>query len=263
MRRRMIFFDIDGTLVDSTTRVIPDSTTAAIRRARELGHLVYINSGRPICGVDPRVKAIGFDGFACSCGIYVEDGGEVVFHRKLSRETQDRVVALVRKYDYQVMYEGAEHVYFDLTRPLSPFIAAEKKYYSAMGLDTDGDPGDSASSFDKFVVWTNTPEDRAEFFKEAAPEFGIIEREGTLVELVSRGCTKGTAMDLLMARHGVDRADCVAIGDSTNDLPMLEAAGMSVAMGSGDPRIFDMVDYVTASLADGGIARALEHLGVI
>lgn len=94
-----------------------------------------------------------------------------------------------------------------------------------MGLDTDGDPGDPASSFDKFVVWTNTPEDRAEFFKEVAPEFGIIEREGTLVELVSRGCSKGTAMDLLMARHGVDRRTASPSGTAPTTCPCWKRRG--------------------------------------
>ena len=63
--RRMLFFDIDGTLVNSRDRTIPDSTGRAIRLARAAGHLVYVNSGRPWCGVDPRVKAMGFHGFVC------------------------------------------------------------------------------------------------------------------------------------------------------------------------------------------------------
>lgn len=55
----------------------------------------------------------------------------------------------------------------------------------------------------------------------------------------------------------------MAIGDSTNDLPMLETAGVSVAMGNGDPRIFDRVSFVTAPVEQDGIAKALERLGLI
>lgn len=162
-----------------------------------------------------------------------------------------------------LMYEGADHVYFDLTRPLAPQVAAEKAYYDRMGLDTEGDPAGPEADFDKFVVWTGPGFDLDAFRREVEPGFDLILREGCLIELVSRGCSKGKAMEALMARHGMDRADCVAIGDSTNDLPMLETAGVSVAMGNGDPRIFDRVSFVTAPVEQDGIAKALERLGLI
>lgn len=261
--RRILFFDIDGTLVDSRDRTIPDSAVQAIQRARAAGHLVYVNSGRPWCGVDPRVKAMGFHGFVCGCGLYIREGEEVLFHRRLSKEVQLRAVDLVRRYGLQVMYEGADHVYFDLTRPLAPQVAAEKDYYDRMGLDTEGDPAGPDAAFDKFVVWTGPGFDLAAFRREVEGEFDLILREGTLIELVSHGCSKGIAMGFLLERHGLGRENCVAIGDSTNDLPMLEAAGASVAMGNADPRIFSRVSFVTAGLRQDGIARALERLHII
>lgn len=259
----MIFFDIDGTLVDTGSRVIPDSAARAIRAARAAGHLVYINSGRPWCGVDPRVKALGFDGFVCGCGLYIREGERVLLHRRLDKGEQLRIVELVRAFDVQVMYEGAEHVYFDLSRPLAPHVAAEKAYYDRMGLDTEGDPAAAGAAFDKFVVWTGPETDVSALRAAIGTGYQVIEREGNLLELVPWGCTKATGMDLLLARHGLNRADCAAIGDSANDLPMLEAAGMSVAMGNGEPRIFDRVSFVTAPLDRDGVARALERLGLI
>ena len=261
--RRMLFLDIDGTLVNSRDRTIPDSAGRAIRLARAAGHLVYVNSGRPWCGVDPRVKAMGFHGFVCGCGLYLREGDEILFRQRLAKDVQQWAVDLVRRYRLQVMYEGADHVYFDLTRPLAPQVAAEKAYYDRMGLDTEGDPAGPEADFDKFVVWTGPGFDLDAFRREVEPGFDLILREGCLIELVSRGCSKGKAMEALMARHGMDRADCVAIGDSTNDLPMLETAGVSVAMGNGDPRIFDRVSFVTAPVEQDGIAKALERLGLI
>ena len=82
--RRMLFFDIDGTLVNSRDRTIPDSAGRAIRLARAAGHLVYVNSGRPWCGVDPRVKAMGFHGFVCGCGLYIREGDEILFRQRMA-----------------------------------------------------------------------------------------------------------------------------------------------------------------------------------
>lgn len=263
MARKIIFFDIDGTLVDVEDRTIPHSTVEAIRRAREKGHLLYINSGRPFCGLDPRVKELEFDGFICGCGLYIQVGEQVLFHQKLEKSVQRELVELVRRHDLQVLLEGAHHVYFDLSRPLVHFLEKEKVYYSDMGLDTDGAPDAPEAEFDKFVVWTYDGCGEEEFIRTVSRWFQVIRREGTMLEMVPHGCSKGIAMERLMAHHGLGREDCIAIGDGANDLPMLEAAGISVAMGNSDPRILDKVDYVTAPLREDGIAKALEHFGVI
>mgnify|MGYP000552152825 CR=1 FL=1 len=61
----------------------------------------------------------------------------------------------------------------------------------------------------------------------------------------------------------IDRAHTVGIGDSTNDLPMLDFTGISIAMGSGNPDIFPSVDYVTAAVMEDGIEKALKHYQLI
>ncbi len=263
MERKLIFFDIDGTLVDFEDRSIPASAVEAVRRARAAGHLLYINSGRPYDGVDPRVKAMGFDGYICGCGVYIREGDQVLFHQKLDKAVQLQFVELVRRFDLQVMYEGAHAVYFDLSRPLEPFVQFEKAYYASMGLDTDSDPAGPEAESDKFVVWRRADTDLAAFCEAVSAWFDVIEREGALLEMVPHGCSKGRAMALLLERHGLTREDCIAIGDSTNDLPMLEAAGVSVAMANGDPRIFDKVCFVTDSVREDGIAKALIRLGLL
>ena len=74
---------------------------------------------------------------------------------------------------------------------------------------------------------------------------------------------KGTGIRQLCAALDVPQSDVMAFGDNYNDLPMLETAGVSVAMGNGDPRIFDRVSFVTAPVEQDGIAKALERLGLI
>ena len=263
MGRKILFFDIDGTLVDTEDRSVPPSAAEAIRRAKENGHLLYINSGRPYMGIDPRVKELEFHGYACGCGLYIRIGDEVLFHRRLDKESQLAVVDMVRRYDLQVMYEGWNHVYFDLTRPMEPHVVEEKRYYASMGLDTDGDVTAPEACFDKFVVWERPGADMEGFRREISRWYQVIDREGTMFEMVPLGCSKGAAMERLMTHHGLTREDCIAIGDGVNDLPMLEAAGTAVAMGNSDPRILDRVDHVTSHLREDGIARALEYLGVI
>ena len=68
MSRKMLFFDIDGTLVAEGTHYLPQSAVNAIRKARENGHLVFINTGRTRFSIDDFLEEIGFDGYVCGCG---------------------------------------------------------------------------------------------------------------------------------------------------------------------------------------------------
>ena len=58
--RKLVFFDIDGTLVDGPTHQIPQSAVEAIRKLRENGHLAFINTGRTLVSIEPRIREIGF-----------------------------------------------------------------------------------------------------------------------------------------------------------------------------------------------------------
>ena len=71
MDKKLVFFDIDGTIVDNETHKIPESTKWAVRMMRRQGHIAVINTGRTWGNVDEEIKEIGFDGYICGCGTYV------------------------------------------------------------------------------------------------------------------------------------------------------------------------------------------------
>lgn len=65
----VVFFDIDGTIIDEKTQEIPASAVRAVARLAENGHMPVINTGRPYSHIDPRVKAMAFQG----CGGGMEE----------------------------------------------------------------------------------------------------------------------------------------------------------------------------------------------
>ena len=86
MKRAVLFFDIDGTLLSEQTGMIPDSALAALDAAREAGHLLFINTGRTICSVPAEIRRYPFDGYLCGCGTYLTYHDEVLFSRSLPAE---------------------------------------------------------------------------------------------------------------------------------------------------------------------------------
>lgn len=89
--RKIIFLDVDGTLVDYEGR-IPKSAIQAIRAARKGGHRVYICTGRSKAEVYQELWDIGLDGMIGGNGSYVEDGGHVVLHQLITKEQCVRIV---------------------------------------------------------------------------------------------------------------------------------------------------------------------------
>ena len=83
----IVFFDLDGTLIsDDEAYIIPDSAVNAIHKAQKNGHLMYVDTGRTVMNVEQRIRDIGFDGYICGCGMYIECDGKVIYQHTLSSE---------------------------------------------------------------------------------------------------------------------------------------------------------------------------------
>ena len=119
MVQKLVFFDIDGTIINEDTYEIPESTVSAIKKLRANGHLAFINTGRPYSIIEDKIRDIGFDGYICSCGTYIRFKDDVFLHKALTPERSSEIIELVRQFDLDVIYEALTGVYFDLKRPLA------------------------------------------------------------------------------------------------------------------------------------------------
>lgn len=261
--KNVIFFDIDGTIVTEDGRAyIPESTRTAIAETRRRGNLTFVNTGRTAFNVNSKIKELGFDGYICGCGTYIEYAGEVIFHNKLSsgfcRETSE----LMRKCRVTPVYEDSRGYFFDDMAPSVPALDEFLRDFVDRDIDISGRVGDEDFIFDKFVSWVSDESDFGMFTREVSKNFSIIDRGGGFYENVPLGCTKATAMDMLLERLGIPLENAYAIGDSMNDLQMLRAVPNSIAMG-GAELLYPYVSYITDPICEDGIANALEHFGLI
>ena len=96
MTRKIIFLDVDGTIIDYDNH-IPESAVTVIRQAREKGHLVYVCTGRSKAEMPPEIWDIGFDGMIGGNGSYVEHEEEVILHQLIPRDVAKRLVDWPRR----------------------------------------------------------------------------------------------------------------------------------------------------------------------
>ena len=91
---KIAFFDIDGTLTSEKDGKIPESAKDAIRKARQAGNLMFINTGRCFQNVEPRFREVGFDGYVNGCGTHIMIGDETLFYLTQPAERIREVIRL-------------------------------------------------------------------------------------------------------------------------------------------------------------------------
>lgn len=261
--KKIIFFDVDGTLITEDERsLIPDSTKRAIAQARRNGNLTFINTGRTAFNLSDEVKKLGFDGYICGCGTYIEYNGDVLLYNRLNQDYCRNIAEILRESGVVPVYEHRDCLFFDKLAADTPDLRYFKECFLDEGIITDYDVSDDNFSFDKFVFWRTENDNFERLLKQIENDFMVIDRGGGFYENVPKGFTKATAIDVLLKKLDIPVENAYAIGDSMNDLPMLTAVPNSIAMG-GAEKIYPYVSFVTKPIEENGIEYALEHFGII
>ncbi len=263
MDTKIIFFDIDGTILSHRNYNILDSTKAAIRMARENGHLTFINTGRTYSEINDEIKNVGFDGYVCGCGTYISLHEDRMFHQSLSAQLCKEIVADARRFGIQCVLEGTNTIYFDKEYKHPLLIELKDKFTNRykFNVSTTDDPD---ILFDKFCLWISETADVKSFIDKYSDRFEFIVRDGALFfEVIPKGFSKASGIEYLLTHLGIPHENAYAIGDSANDLSMLNYVKHSIGMGNSEEEVMKVVSYVTKDVDDDGIAHALMHFEFI
>ena len=260
--RSLIFFDIDGTLLD-TSGQIPASARKAIQLAQKKNHLCFVNTGRPYSHLVPAIRNIPFDGYICSCGQHILLNNQSIVHARFSTSEAREIVALVRSCNMDTVFEGEHGAWFASTHPNCTEVLNSMAHFSALDFDVHRSVDDAGFYFDKFCVWVQPDSNKLLFLEKIRSFCSAIEREGNLIELVRLGYSKETGIQTVIRHFDalIDRT--YALGDSTNDLPMLRCVAHSIAMGNAPEAVRQAAEYVTETAENDGVAAALAHYQLI
>lgn len=259
----VIFFDIDGTLVDEGSQILPRSTAEAIAQLKRRGHIPVVNTGRPFTHIDPRVRALPFAGCVAAGGSEVRIGDKWLKKETVPMEVMPLLIGSVRRNGLQVVYEAEGGYYLDGENSAHhPEIDTQCGFMRRIGNDIRDVKDGITSPVVKFCTFDVPGCDRAAMVEDAAPWFEYIDRRG-MAEFVLKGCSKSLGMELILKELDCPKEQTMAFGDSANDIPMLKAAGIGVAMGNGVEEAKNAADFVTGTVLEDGIAYALKHFGLI
>lgn len=275
---RIIFLDVDGTLVDYEGR-LPATAIEAIRGARAAGHRVYLSTGRSRAEVYDEIWDIGLDGLIGANGGYVEDGGEVVLHQHLTAEQCRRVVDWLHDRGLEFYLESnaglfASESFETAGEPvMRRYVGGKGDPHAATITVREAFPEmifggqlyrDDVNKVSYILSSISDHHDAAAAFPELKPgTWGGRGAEALFGDLGVAGISKAHAVDALLRHLDAQRSDTIAFGDAAVDLPMLEYCAVAVAMGNSSPDVLAMADHVTTDVNDDGLLRAFEHLGLL
>lgn len=263
--KKLLFFDIDGTvLTEGERRYVPESAEKAIRLLQENGHMCFINTGRCWSEIFSDITSIRFDGFVCGCGTYIRCHDEVLLEKELPLELADNILEDLNRCQLEWILEGQQNVYFS-TQPYETRIGNFKKEYAWQipGTCINVPPETRGLHFDKFCICSCSGSNLEGFIHKYQNTLCFIDRGNDFYEIIPKGYTKASGIQFLMDYFHIPLEDTIAIGDSTNDLPMLRFAGLSIGMKESDAEVLETVDYVTDTVENDGIYKAMKHFQLI
>lgn len=261
--RKIIFFDIDGTISIEETGEIPKSAVDAIRKARENGHLAFINSGRTLSSIEEKYKQIGFDGYVCGCGTDIYEGNNNIYRYTVPKEICMEIIKNARETKVTAVYESATNVYYDPVVPKHEVVEALMQSAECKWETLSEKIEDISCVFEKFCVWVTKEADFPTFQNAISDYFTCVNRGGGMYEIIPKDVSKATGIQFLLDYYGIPLENCFAIGDSTNDLTMLQYVPNSIAMGNSMKEILPYCSYQTADIREDGLQKALEYFEII
>jgi len=270
---KIIFVDIDGTLVDNTLVPSP-STVQALNQARANGHKIFLNTGRSVCQVYDYLWELGFDGFIGGNGIYIEENGTELFHKAIPQPLVEKVYSYLVDREIGFFEEGQESLYAhaqylpELTKLLEASTEEVKKWTMRLFPTTAFNCQGPHQNINKISLVLTDKADFGEIREFIQPdlvigEWNLFGKEREFADIYQAGTSKGTAVEFVMNHLNKDLNEAVCIGDAGNDIDMVKIAGMGIAMGNSIPELKEAADFVTDSVANDGIYKAFKHAGLI
>ena len=254
---KIIFFDIDGTLLDPATGRISPKTREALALLKEKGILRCVATGRPRASL-PDFGGIEFDAMVTFNGAYCYAGDHVICSNPIHRE------------DLRQLLANAESIGRPVSIALRDILAANgwdqdlSDYYTGAGLVLE-----PAEDFDdccrqpiyQFMLGCR-PNDFPAIL-EGTKNVKIAVSWDRAVDVIPTSSGKGTAIGKVLEYFGLTPKEAMAFGDHRNDLDMLRAVGTGVAMGNATEELKAVADAICGPVSQDGIYHYCQELGLI
>ncbi len=274
MPLKWIAADIDGTILDSSSRMPPENV-AAIRQARKRGVEVILATGRRFGAAVWVAEALDL-----SSPLIVNNGAMIVCpvqSRRLARwflapEVATAILSATAGYTHCTVLHKDRPATGQLVVCSQPRTNGQLHHYlnKVPGVTIQVESLQSEIDDDLIEIMFSGPLDLMEAVEGCLKQSGFEkqvriartyyrEKDLGIIDVLNKHCSKRCALEHLARSRGIRSTEVMAIGDNHSDLEMLEYAGLGVVMANGVAALKDRGFYETASNNDLGVAQAIHR----
>lgn len=264
MPYKVLALDLDGTLTNREKIVTP-RTKAALMQAAAMGVRIVLASGRPTVGIWPLARELELDKNG-GCILSYNGGkiidcttGQTLVQHAFPPELIGEVCVNSRYWNAVALTYDANGIVTE--QPDNPYVQEEARINRIPVRRVDDLPAEITYPINKLLV-VGDPVDMPhieELMQQMfAGRLSIYRSQPFFIETMPLGVEKSASLAVLLQVLGLRREDLMACGDGWNDLPMIQYAGMGVAMGNAVPSVKAAADYISADNDHDGVAEAVE-----
>ncbi|MGN0814247.1 MAG: Cof-type HAD-IIB family hydrolase [Candidatus Coproplasma sp.] len=266
---KLIVSDCDGTLLNSEHSV-SDKVRSAIEKFVADGGIFAVCTGRMTASILPQVRSLGLKGLVASYqgGVISEiESGKIIRTSGFDPEQAYEICKALEDMGAYVNAYFGDDMYSDIPAD-NEYLKIYEKITGITSRHTDIPLSQFALAHNckcQKVASLCFPQDRERIYSSLQSKFAdryeITCSADVLVEIAPLGDNKGSAVRFLAEHYGVPIQKTVAIGDNLNDLSMIQAAGVGVAVGNAVQELKDQADFVSVTNDEGAVAQVIEKFG--
>lgn len=260
MAVKLFVSDLDGTMLPSGD-IVSSENIAAVQCAVRAGVTVTIATGRMFEAALPVAEALGVDVpiIAYNGALIKSPSGRIYEEHAIDPMLARDIITFAQARGWYIQSYSGGVLRYAIACEESRFYEDSQKI-TGKAVGRDGMLAYVTGNCKLLLVTEGraVSEARAQMLLDAfGAHIGVTRSADRLVEIVVKGVSKASALTALAAKLGITADETMAIGDAYNDLPMLKAAGKSVAMGNAFPEVKEEADYETLSCTENGLAAAI------
>lgn len=276
MMKKLVFFDIDGTLVTRNNH-IPKSTIQAIQTLKQNGVIPVIATGRSPVLIREIAKELKIDSYIAMNGQYIVHQGEVIYSNPIDMNFVDAVVEVAIERRDGILLATADEI---IANSLISLVNRGSLYTFLKGfvglipervkvtlwnrLMKKAPEKEDYKNKEIFMMNINADqEEELDYKKIFADRLTFTRANEMSMDIISKGISKATGAQQMIEELGISHQNTYAFGDGLNDLELIQFVGTGVAMANGFDELKVVADIVTDSVFNDGISKGLKKLELI
>ncbi|MDW0118196.1 Cof-type HAD-IIB family hydrolase [Sporosarcina thermotolerans] len=257
MNYKIIFFDVDGTLINYEDGCISTSTKNAIRTLKSKGIKLVAATGRPL-SMCQELKTLGIETFITANGAYTKHQDEVIHKIPLPKHIVHSVKEIAEENKQSLSFFTEELTMNGIQSPLTFQAMSE-----TLSLTEYPKLNEENHNEEIYLMCLYAGEEIIRDYEIQFPNLIFQRWHPHIVNVLHEDVSKSIAIKEVLKYFNIHYSEAIAFGDGDNDIDMLEMVGYGISMGNGSDKLKKSADFVTKKSNEDGIEFALRYLQLI